>query len=142
MLFRFIPKEKIRVAHAAYLFKLVITWSFGLAVVEYGLIQYPVRFFSYATKATFLFEFFLYPAICAVFVVNYPESKSIFHRFMYYFYYCTTLTIIEVIEERYTDVLQYIHWNGFLTWITFFITFYISHKYSQWFFKKINISNE
>jgi hypothetical protein len=142
LLFRFIPKDKIRVAHAAYLFKLVITWSVGLAVVEYGLIEYPVRFFSYATRATFLFEFFLYPSICAIFVVNYPEKKSIFAKFMYIFYYCTPLTIIEVIEERYTDIITYIHWNWFVTWSTFFITFYISQKYSKWFFKENSAINE
>jgi hypothetical protein len=142
LLFRFIPREKIRVAHAAYMFELVITWSLGLAVAEYRLIEYPVRFFSYATRANFLFEFFLYPAICAIFVVNYPEKKSTFHKFIYYFYYCTALTIVEVIEERYTYVLKYIYWNGFITWITFFITFYISQKYNQWLFKKNNIINE
>lgn len=142
LLLGFIPREKVRVAHAAYLFMLLITWSFGLAVVEYRLIEYPTRFFPYATRATFLFEFFLYPSICAIFVVNYPEKKSTFQKFMYYFYYCTTLTIIEVIEERYTYILKYIHWNWLLTWITFFITFYISQKYSQWLLKKINIVNE
>ncbi|MCM0650163.1 hypothetical protein NBE98_17490 [Clostridium swellfunianum] len=139
LLFRYIPKEKIREAHVAYLFKLVITWSFGLVVVEYGFIKYPIRFFPYATRATFLFEFFLYPAICAIFVVNYPEKKSAIQKLKYYFYYCTTLTIIEVIEERYTNVIEYIRWNWFLTWTLFFITFYISHKYSKWFFRKIKI---
>ncbi|MDF2674383.1 MAG: hypothetical protein K0R09_2651 [Clostridiales bacterium] len=142
LLVRFIPKDKIRVAHAAYLFKLLITWSLGLAVAEYGLIEYPVRVFKYATRAAFLFEFFLYPAICAVYVVNYPEKRSVLHKFMYTFWYCTPLTIIEVIEEKYTEVLKYIHWNWFLTWITFFSTFYISKKYNRWFFKDIKINNE
>lgn len=136
LLFRFIPKDKIRQAHVAYLFKLLITCSVGLAVAEYRLIEYPIRFFPYATKASFLFEFFLYPAICAILVVNYPEKKSAFAKFMYYFYYCTTLTIIEIIEERYTDILTYIHWNWFITWIAFFVTFYLSQKYNKWFFKK------
>jgi hypothetical protein len=139
LLLRFIPKDKIREAHVAYLFKLVITWSVGLIVAEFKLIEYPVRFFQNATKANFLFEFFLYPSICALFVVNYPEKKNIFSKIMYYFYYCTTLTIIEVVEERYTDILTYIHWTWQITWITFFITFYLAQKYNRWFFKNIHI---
>ncbi|ERI91903.1 hypothetical protein HMPREF1982_02946 [Clostridiales bacterium oral taxon 876 str. F0540] len=135
LLFRFIPKDKIRVAHVTYLFKLLLSWPLGLAVADYRLIEYPIRPFKYATKSAFLFEFFFYPSICAVFVVNYPEKKSNFHKFMYYFYYCTTLTIIEVIEERYTDVIKYIHWNWLFSWLSFFITFYISQKYSKWLLK-------
>lgn len=58
LLLRFIPKDKIREGHVAYLFKLVITWSIGLVVAEIPLIEYPIRFFPYATKTSFLFEFF------------------------------------------------------------------------------------
>jgi hypothetical protein len=135
LLFRFIPKEKIREAHVAYLFKLVITWSVGLLVAEYKVIEYPIRAFPYATKASFLFEFFLYPSICALFVINYPEKKSVFNRFMYYFYVCTVLTIIEVLQERYTQILTYVHWAWYITWVTFFITFFMARKYNKWFFK-------
>lgn len=142
LLFRCIPKNKIREAQVAYLFKLIITWSLGLIVAEFGLIEYPIRLFQYSDKANFLFEFFLLPSISAIFVVNYPGKKSTFDKFRYYFYYCTTLSIIEVLEERYTNVLKYMHWTWYLTWITFFITFYMSIKYNQWFFKKIRIINE
>lgn len=138
LLLRFIPKDKVCEAHVAYLFKLAITWSIGLIVAEYRLIEYPARIFPYANKASFIFEFFLYPSICALFIVNYPEKKNAFTKFMYYFYYCTALTIIEVLEERYTYILKYIHWTWYITWITFFISFYISQKYNQWFFKKIS----
>lgn len=136
LLFRFIPKNKIREAHVTYLFELIITWSVGLTVAEFNLIEYPIRLFPYANKASFIFEFFLYPSICAIFVVNYPEKKSTFAKFRYYFYYCTSLTIIEVIQERYTNILKYISWSWYLTWISFFITFYIATKYKQWFFNK------
>ncbi|URZ03192.1 CBO0543 family protein [Clostridium felsineum] len=139
LLFRFIPKDKIREAHVAYLFKLVITWPVGLMVAEYKLIEYPVRNFAYATRANFLFEFFLYPSICTLFVVNYPERESTFHKFMYYFYYCTLLTIVEIFQERYTNVLTYIHWSWYITWSTFFITLFLAQKYNKWFFSKVKI---
>jgi hypothetical protein len=135
LLFRFVPKDKIREAHVAYLFKLVITWSIGLMVAEYRLIEYPVRLFPYANKASFLFEFFFYPAICALFVANFPEKRSTFGKLKYYFYFCSALTIIEVLEERYTNILEYLHWTWYASWITFLITFYIAKKYNDWFFR-------
>jgi hypothetical protein len=135
LLIKFIPKNKIRHAQVAYGFKLFITWLVGLSVVELGLIEYPIRLFPNATKTSFSFEYFIYPSFCAVFNVNYPEKKGVFGQFMYFFYYCNSLTIIEVIVERYTNILNYIHWAWYTTWITLFITFYMSRKFYLWFFK-------
>lgn len=95
----FVPKDIIREAQVAFLFKQIITWVTGLAVVELGLIEYPVRLFPNTNKTSFSFEYFIYPSICAIFNVNYPTEKSIFGQFSYYFYYCTTLTLIKVIVE-------------------------------------------
>ena len=136
LLVKFIPKNKIRLALVAFHCKQLITWVMGLSVAQLKLIEYPVRLFPYANKASFTFEFFAYPSFCAIFNVNYPEKKSAFGQFMYYFYYCTTLTVIEVIVERYTDTLKYIHWTWYITWITLFITFYLSRIYCVWFFKQ------
>lgn len=142
LLWRFIPRDKIREAHVAFLFKQLLTWSMGIIVAELRLIEYPVRFFPYANKASFSFEFFLYPAICAIFITNYPEKKNAFDRFMYYAYFCTAMSIIEVVEERYTAILKYIHWHWYFTWITLFMTFYFSIKYNEWFFRKERKQNE
>jgi hypothetical protein len=135
LLFKFIPKNKIREAHVAFFFKQVLTWVLGLAVVQYKLIEYPVRLFPYATKTSFSFEYFIYPSLCAIFNVNYPQSKKAFGQFMYYCFYCTTITIVELYIEKHTDILKYIHWTWYITWITLFITFYCTRKYYVWFFK-------
>lgn len=136
LLSRFVPRDKIREAHLTYLFTQFITWSIGLFVAEFNLIEYPARALPHADQANFIFEFFLFPSICTLFVVHYPENKSAFAKFMYYFYYCTSLTIIEVIQEKYTNILVYIHWSWYVTWITFFITFYAAVKYKHWYFKQ------
>lgn len=135
MLILFIPKKKIREAQLVFLFKLSITWLIGLLVVEFGLIEYPVEFFKYATQTSFSFEYFIFPALCAIFNINYPNNKSYLRQFMHYVYFCTAMTIVEVLCEKYTDIIKYIHWTWYLTWITLCITFFISHKYYIWFFK-------
>ena len=135
LLVKFIPKNKIREAHVSFLFNQFVTWILGLSVVQLKLIEYPVRLFPYATKSSFSFEYFAYPSLCAIFNVHYPEKKNTFGQFMYYFYYCTTMTVLEVFVEKYTNILKYIHWTWYITWITLFITFYITRKYYEWFFK-------
>jgi hypothetical protein len=132
---KYIPKNKIREAHVAFFFKQVITWITGLSVVQLKLIEYPVRLFPYANKTSFTFEYFVYPSICAIFNVHFPEKKGAFSKLMYYFYYCTTMTVVEIFVERYTNVIKYIHWTWYITWITLFITFYITRRYYVWFFK-------
>ena len=135
MLIKFIPRNRVREAHVAFLFKQLLTWLLGLAVVEFGLIEYPIRCFANATKTNFTFEYFIYPSICAIFNVNYPLKKGPWGQFMYYFYYCTTMTVIEVIYERNTNIVKYIHWTWYITWISLFLTFYITRRYYVWFFK-------
>ena len=134
MLILFIPKNKIREAQLIFLFKQSITWLVGLLVVELRLIEYPVRLFKYVNKTSFTFEYFIYPAISTVFNINYPVGKSNIRKFMHYFSYCTAMTVLEVLCVKYTNIIVYLHWTWYVTWITLFITFFISRKYYLWFF--------
>jgi hypothetical protein len=135
MLLIFVPRDKIRQAIIIFFFKQFLTWMLGLTVAHFGLIEYPVRSFAKATKTSFDFEYFFYPAICVVFNLHYPDGKGRVHEFLYYFYYCSIMTFVEVLAEKYTDILNYIHWTWYITWITLFITFYISHKFYLWYFR-------
>ncbi len=135
MLILYVPRNKAREAWVIFLFKQFMTWLLGLIVVQYGLIEYPVRSFSNATKTSFDFEYFIYPSLCVVFNLHYPEGKSRTRQFLHYFYFCSVMTAIEVLCERYTNTIEYIHWDWYLTWITLFATFYASRHYYLWFFK-------
>ena len=130
-----IPRSKVREAFVIFSFTQTITWLLGLTVVELRLIEYPARLFPYSNKTSFSFEYFIYPAISCIFVLYYPKNKNIFKKFMYYFYFCTTITIAEIFIERYTHIIKYIHWNWYITWISLFITLYIPQKFYEWFFK-------
>ena len=131
----FIPKDKLREAQLIFLFKQAITWITGLLVVELKLLEYPVRLFSYANRTSFSFEFFIYPSLCAVFNLHYPINKGILKRFMHYFNFCSAMTIIEVLCEKYTNIIKYLDWTWYVTWITLFITFWLSRQFYLWFFR-------
>jgi hypothetical protein len=94
-----------------------------------------VREFSYASRASFTFEFFIYPSICVIFNLHYPENKGILRQLSHFVLFCSGITAVEVLCERYTDIIHYVNWTWYTTWITLFITFYLSRKYYTWFFR-------
>jgi hypothetical protein len=132
----FVPKNKLREASVVYLFKLFLTWFLGLFVVQMKWIEYPTRsIFPYAHKTSFTFEFFVYPAICVLFILHYPWKKNFIIQLGYFVAYCSVMTVMEVLIERYTQLIHYITWTWYWTWITLFLTFYLSLLYYIWFFR-------
>jgi hypothetical protein len=131
----FVPKARIREAIVIFMFKQMITWIIGLLVVELRMLEYPVRSFAYASKTSFDFEYFIYPSFCVLFNLYYPEGKSFTKRFLHFIYFCSFLTVIEVVVEKYTDILVYLHWSWYITFVTLFITFFMSRQFYKWFFK-------
>lgn len=137
-LFFLIPKDKVRLALVAFLFKQVITWPIGLFVVDMGWIQYPIRLLQNANQTSFTYEYFFYPVICAYFNVYFPNGKGLVQRATYYIIFCSVLTLAELLALHYSNLVRYIHWNAYWTWITLFITFYVTRKFCLWFFKPYN----
>ncbi|WP_324255005.1 CBO0543 family protein [Bacillus sp. REN16] len=131
----FIPKNKVHLAVVAFLFKQFITFLIGLAVVEWGLLEYPIRLFASINRASFTFEYYAFPVLCALFNVRYPTNRSTFIKFTYYATYCSVITLFEHYLEKYTELITYIHWDWYITWITLFISFYLSRLFCRWFFK-------
>ncbi|MCI3919631.1 hypothetical protein MO973_05215 [Paenibacillus sp. TRM 82003] len=131
----FIPKSKRRRAAAAFLFKQALTYLLGLAVVEMGLLAYPVREFSEINRASFTYEFLAYPMVCALFNARYPEGKPAWVQLAYYVGYSSVLTFVEVLIEKYTDLVHYMAWNWFYTWSTLMITFFMTRLFCVWLFR-------
>jgi hypothetical protein len=131
----FIPHKKQRHAQFAFLVMQFITWFLGLIVAHLNLIVYPVRFFPNINGTSFTFEFLAYPVICAFFNEYYPISKDNFIKFCYYIIICSVITGLELIFENHTQLIKYINWTGYHTWISVFITLYISRLYYRWFLK-------
>lgn len=130
----FIPKNKIRLAVVAFLFKQVITFLFGLVVVELELIDYPLRLFASINRSSFTFEYFFFPILCAIFNVWYPNNRSMLIQWAYYGGFTSILTIMEVIIEKYTDLIEYVHWDWYISFITIGVTFYFTRLFCIWFF--------
>jgi hypothetical protein len=132
---RWVPIERVREAWVIFFFKQFMTWILGLTVVEAGWISYPVREFEKASHTSFSFEFFIYPAICVIFNLHYPKNKSLAKRIGWFLFFPTWMTILELLIEKNTDLIEYIHWAWYWTWLTLFITFIFSMLFYRWYFK-------
>ncbi|WP_404456724.1 hypothetical protein LG329_15860 [Virgibacillus necropolis] len=90
---------------------------FGVIVVEENMLDYPIKLFPHEHfDSHILYEYLILPVVCVYFYQTTYHSgyKGIFLQCLIY---TSALTIIEVIFEKYTDLLEYNTW----TWIHTFI---------------------
>src|SRR5687768_919278 len=121
-----IPHNKRRIAVIAFLFTQVFSWFLGLITVEFGLISYPIRLFNDANRSSFIFEFLLFPVVCSIFNAYYPAKRSRIIQLGYYYIFPTIMTILEVVLEKFTNLVGFIHWNWSLSWISLLFTFFLT----------------
>ncbi|TJY43943.1 hypothetical protein E5161_00630 [Cohnella pontilimi] len=124
-----IPRNKRRLALVAFLFKQWITSILGHAVVELGLLIYPVRELAKISRTSFTYEYMAYPMTCALFNAYYPGRRSRWFQFGYYVLFTSVLTVIEVIMAQYTDLIRYVRWNWLWSWGTVFLTFLMTRVF-------------
>lgn len=131
-----VPKSKRREAYLSLLFMQMLTWFLGGLVVEWGLISYPVRFFSHAFRTNFTFEFLVFPVVSVLFNLYFPGRGTSLRKTLYSVSFPTVIIIGETIVEKYTDNIEYIHWNWFWSWSAMLVTLLLSYRYYKWFFSK------
>ena len=136
LLMRYVPRNRIREAWVIFTFKQFMTWLFGLMVVEKKFIRYPHRLlFKKATKSSFTFEYFVYPALCVLFILHYPKNKRNANKIIYYAGYTSLITFFEWIALKYTKLIRYRNWSLLRSFVTVWITYYFSELFHRWFFK-------
>lgn len=137
LLILLIPKNKIRQALIPFLFHQVLTWFFGLIVVEKGLIRYPFRYyFSRSNKSSFIFEYLIFPAFAVFFNLFYPVKRSLLMKNIHYLFFTSIITFFETIAVKYTKLIEYKKWTWYWSFITIWISYFITNLFYRWYFKK------
>lgn len=130
-----IPRKRLNEASVIFVYQQLITWSLGLIVAELNWIEYPVREFASVNRTSFTFEFLVYPVISIFYVLYYPVHNSIWKRILYTAVITTVLIISEVLFEKFTNLIKYIHWEWYVSWISVYATLYVAQRFHRWFFK-------
>jgi len=131
----FLLFKRLFVAIMAFQFQQFLSWILGLWVVEKGWIEYPVREFQVASHTSFGFEFLIFPAITSYFVAFFPEKSRNWVKLGYYLAYTASITTTEVFIEKYTQLIKYIHWEWYWTFISIWLSLFLAHRFCLWFFK-------
>lgn len=142
MIWIMVPKKKAREAWVLFLSMGMITWPAGLLAVEMGWIKYPVQLLARANdynKASFTYEFFLFPMTSVVFSLYYSKVVSKISQFLYFFLFAGMFTIVEVILEKTTMLVEYDEWKWYWTLFTLMVSLYLNHKYYEWFKKRLKV---
>lgn len=116
------------------------TWLLGLAAVELGLLQYPMHELSRANSTSFVFEYLILPIYCAHFIARFPVRASAVVKMLYYAAASGFITGIEIIVEKYTDILEYNSWTWPVTFFSVLFILWLARVVTLWFFKKHDAS--
>ena len=131
----FIPKNKLRDASIIFLFQQAVTWFAGILAVGLNLLEYPVRELAKVNGTSFLYEFFLFPVVTIFFCIYYPRTSIRWKKIIYISAFSTGLTVPEVIIEHYTNLIKYLRWEWYVTWISVYATLFLAWVFYKWYFK-------
>jgi hypothetical protein len=132
-----IPRNKARDAWVLFLFLQVITWPAGLLAVEMGWIEYPIQLIkgvNQYNRTSLTLEFFIFPIVAILFSLYFPNVRW-FGKIVYYVSFAGFFTIIEVVLERTTRLVEYHEWKWYWTLSTVILSLFLNHTYYQWYKK-------
>ncbi|GGJ96633.1 hypothetical protein GCM10007063_18860 [Lentibacillus kapialis] len=92
----------------------------GQLVVNYQLLSYPVKLFP-SFESSVLYEYLLLPIISVGYYYQTSSWTSISRLLGMALLSSAALTIFEVILEKNTDLIQYIHWYWYDSLISIFV---------------------
>ncbi|MFC0272852.1 CBO0543 family protein [Metabacillus herbersteinensis] len=91
----------------------------GVLVVEEKMLEYPISFLSEYFGSNLLYEYLLFPVVCIYFYQTTYYSRYLGIT-LQCVVYTSVLTIIEVLFEKYTDLIEYHTWTWIHTSISIF----------------------
>ncbi|WP_396265821.1 CBO0543 family protein [Halobacillus shinanisalinarum] len=91
----------------------------GVLVVEGHLITYPVSLYKHF-QSSVLFEFLLFPVLCTYYYQT-SYFTGVFGMVWQAGVYSGVLTIVEFCLERYTELIKYLQWDWYYTFISVFL---------------------
>jgi hypothetical protein len=116
-------RENLKEWLLVFFVKGYITNFIGHFAVKGKQVSYPIRFLPKFFKINIVFDYLLFPILCVFYNRTSFFSTPITTIFQALLY-SMPMTILEVILEKYTDLIKYKNsWNWMITYLTLAITF-------------------
>jgi hypothetical protein len=120
-----------------FLLNAYLSTLIGVLVVEENMLEYPIRFLDNYFTSSLLYEYLLFPVVC-IYLYQKTYDSSFKGIFLYCLLFTTALTVIEVLFERYTDLIEYHTWTWMHTFISTFILMFFIRSIMQLINQKVS----
>jgi len=111
-----------------FFFKCTLDFAWGSPVVNFKLIEYPVRLLPNWYNTSILFELWVFPVLCVLYN-QITRERGLWPIIYYAALFSAAVTAIEYPLELYTDLIKYLKWSPFTTFYTLMITFLASRGF-------------
>ncbi|MEH7385992.1 CBO0543 family protein [Bacillus sp. JJ1521] len=117
-------------------------WICDMFSFYYGLISAPVREFPKATGLPITINYFFYPLLFSIYYVHQRKMENSRFRWIAFFASVSIVTVIDILIERYTQLLEYqtMTWYWMLVYIGFL--FFVSQVCCHWFYRQKSHSSK
>jgi hypothetical protein len=136
----FIPREKKRKGILTLMIFQAIIWLCDMPAFTYNLLSAPVRFFPKATDLTVTINYLFYPVLFSIYYVHKRRDSSLTYKVMYFLVWVSFLTLIDIVLERHTDLLEYGRITAFGMWLYIGFIVLVSQIFCNWFYKEKEFS--
>lgn len=102
-----------------FLFTSYISVIAGTVVVEEKMLVYPVKIFEKHFESSLQFEMLILPVICLYFYQT-TYNSTYTGIFLQGVLFTSALTLVEVMLETFTDIIEYHTWTWMYTFISVF----------------------
>ncbi|MED4014561.1 CBO0543 family protein [Sutcliffiella cohnii] len=132
ILWKVIPRHRLREALAALLFFQMLTWVFSIGLTYAGLLEAPVRFFKEATKINFTMEYLVFPTAAVLFQLSFPHKARYFRRLVHYLLWVGIILSFMALIGTFTNIMD-IKWDNLVrSFFNFLIELWLCRRYVLW----------
>lgn len=111
-----------------FLFKCVLDLAWSSPVVKLGLIAYPDRLLPRYYDTCVFFELWIFPILCVLYN-QVTRERGLFPIIGYALLFSASMTALESLLEKYTNLIKYFDWTWFTTFYTLTLTFLSSRTF-------------
>lgn len=124
-----ILRKDLRKGILSFMMFQAIIWFFNMFLFKYGFISAPIRELPKAHDFPLTLDYLFHPLLFSIFYIH----KS--GKIIPFLAWVSAATLLDVVLERYTDILEFGKMNGFGLFLYFLFLYCLSHFCCNWFYK-------
>ncbi len=138
ILYKMVPRNRLREAIVTFLFFQMLTWLFSIGLSYTNTLESPIRLFKYATKLNFTMEYLVFPALAVGFQLKFPNHSNYPRRLLHYLLWVGIIVSFIYLIGKFTDIMDVNNNHLIMSFFNFIIELWLSRQYVLWIINKNN----